>query len=1146
MCSVFSLGLISWAQVAGPQATRSAAKTDSNLTDPEERKLTDQVTLAADKIIQILQDEPGLAIEVKKALVRKAYEQGKLLDPESLTDSTLYELIKEDNNVRTIATNQILDRLYLHAKPTKAEREYDRLSHQTLPYSDEVQEEKSTDHAQETQQKSQEQRYWDNWEKQQQKVNAQRNSNQGLNIPPVPPQSVPPTETDQRLQMNRASLDRGETLDSSESQQRVEMSRISPDELPSLLQNPGVAPASLRESANRGAKLPSGANGLTSYSPAAGSLLFPPEYGGQSEERQLAVVEPRMRPRTSGLSSANRNDNTTIRRRPNPYADVPSLYDIYSQVSNLQPTLQRFGAHLFDDDGKTFDSLPIDLPVGPDYMVGPGDGLAVDLWGGVSQRFVRTVDREGRLALPEVGTLMVSGKSLGEVQTQVQAVLRTQFRDVKADVSLSRLRTVRVYVVGDVLRPGAYDISSLSTPLNALYAAGGATQGGSLRIVKHFRGAQLVQVVDLYDLILHGTRGDIRTLEPGDTVLLPPVGPQVKVEGMVRRPAIYELNGEHSLAEILELAGGVLPTGTLRHVDVERIQAHENRSMLSLDIPEDQDQQKVAAALESFKVQDGDAVRISPILPYSNKTVYLDGHVFHPGKYPYQDGMKVSNLIKSYSDLLPEPFQAHAEVIRLTQPDFRPTVISFNLADALSGDAQDIKLQPFDTVRVFGRFDFEDPPVISVVGEVRDPGPHRTNGVTRLSDAIYLAGGLTPEAMLDDVQVIRSLEHGKVRVLSASLKQALAGDASADLVLEPRDRVIVHRSLAKMDPASVTIQGEVARPGRYPLGTDMSAAQLVRMAGGLKRSAFRGSADLSRYVIENGDKILGEHENVPIGRALAGESDTDVRLRDGDVLTIRMIGGWKDIGASIAIKGEVVYPGTYGIEEGERLSSVLKRAGGFRGDAYPYGAVFERVSVRELAEKNRQDLIKRIEAGSDIKVSSENSGQEQAALIQAAMTQQKQVLEALKSQSASGRMVIHISKDISKWENTPDDPIVRPGDTIVVPRKPYFVTVAGQVFNANAISYLPGKDTTWYLRQAGGPTDLANKKDIFVVRADGSLQGRDSGGRFSGGVMALKLQPGDSVIVPEKFVTGSSALKTTLQVASILSQIAFTAAVAVK
>jgi protein involved in polysaccharide export with SLBB domain len=1100
-------------------AATAAPQAKSRAVDQEEQSLADQVTLAPDKIIELLRQEPGLMLEVKKALVRKAYQQGRLLDPAELTDAIMIQMVLDDNSVRVIATQQIQDRMYLRARPRADEPSSNaRGALDTNLASDSTRTESE---------------YWAAYDKQQQQA-----ARPAAPAPPPPPPDIRPIiDQNPQLLMNRTSLD--PTVQDNLAQQ---MYSSKTDEIPDLLRSSPTTPASMKYDA-RGGDVAGG------FGLATPDGMVPPSrdlYASNSISSS-PTTSTNQRQRTPALASTEEETTTSIQRRPNPYADVPSLYDVYSQVSKRQPKLERFAFSIFLNDSQNLNELPMDLPVGPDYVLGPGDTVTVDVWGGISLRLNRPVDREGKLALPEVGTVLVAGKTLGQVQLEVQRLLRTQFRDVQSSVSLSRLRTVRVYVVGDVSHPGAYDISSLSTPLNALYAAGGPTRNGSLRIVKHFRGKQLVQQVDLYDLLLNGTRDDIKPLQPGDTVLIPPIGPQITVEGMVRRPAIYEVNGEKSLAEILELSGGVLSTGTLREIEVERVEAHQNRRMLSLDIPETNDQQKVTKALEDFKIQDGDKIRISPIVPYSEKTVYLDGHVFRPGKYPYREGMKVTDLVKSFADLMPEPYMQHAEIIRLSKPDFRPTVISFDVREAMAGNGQNLTLEPFDTVRIFGRFDFEDVPSIAVVGEVRDPGLHRTNGVTRLSDAIYLAGGLTPEAMLTDVQVIRYQPGGRAKVLSANLGLALKGDAANEIVLQPRDRVIVHKAIGKLDPPSVRIEGEVPRPGKYPLGTEMTASELVRIAGGFKRSAYKDSADLSRYVIENGKKILGEHVEVAIGKAMAGEDDTNYRLRDGDVLTIRMIGGWKDIGGSISVKGEVVYPGMYGIEEGERLSSVLKRAGGFRRDAYPYGALFERIQVRELAEKNRQDLIKRIEAGSSIKVAGEASGGEQAALVQAAMLQQQQVLGALKSQLASGRMVIHISSDISQWEDTVEDVVVRPGDTIVIPKQPYFVMVLGQVYNANAVSYVPGKEADYYLKQAGGPTGLANTKSIYVVRADGSLVGKDSfNGWWGGNVKSLKLRPGDSIIVPEKFVTGSSALKTFLQAAQIMSQIAFTAAVALR
>ncbi|HEV2699392.1 MAG TPA: SLBB domain-containing protein, partial [Terriglobales bacterium] len=554
-----------------------------------------------------------------------------------------------------------------------------------------------------------------------------------------------------------------------------------------------------------------------------------------------------------------RQDEPRLMHQANPYADVPSLYDLYAQYSQRPTSLKRFGLDIFENGTGNFDQLPMDLPAGPEYVLGPGDGLNIDLWGSVSQRLHRVVDREGRLSLPEIGTIQVSGHTLGDVQRIVQSALRSQFRELQADVSLDRVRAVRIYVVGDVQRPGAYDVSSLSTPLNALYQAGGPTVRGSLRVVKHYRGSQLVENVDLYDLLLHGVQSGMQRLESGDTLLVPPIGQEVTIEGMVRRPGIYELAGEKSLAQVLELAGGVLASGTLRHVDVDRVQAHENRTMLRVDLPESNDKANVTEALEQFNVQDGDKIKISPILPFSEKTVYLAGHVFRPGKYAYREGMKVTDLLRSYSDLLPEPYKQHAEIVRLSGPDLRPEILAFNLGDALEGKDQDLVLKAFDTVRVFGRFDFEDPPIITVSGEVRDPGDHVTNGVTRLTDAVLLAGNTTPDAELNDVQVFRKLHDGKLEVLNADLKKAIAGDEKDNILLQPEDRVFIHKSVQRLDPPTVEVQGEVPRPGKYPLGENMTATELVRLAGGLKRSAYTQVAELTRYDLQQGSRVESEH-----------------------------------------------------------------------------------------------------------------------------------------------------------------------------------------------------------------------------------------------------------------------------------------------
>ncbi len=828
-------------------------------------------------------------------------------------------------------------------------------------------------------------------------------------------------------------------------------------------------------------------------------------------------------------------------RPPNPYADVPSLYDMYVQAAMWQRPAQRFGMDVFRNTLNEPDVIPMDLPVGPDYVVGTGDSLAIDLWGSVSQRLVRLVDREGRIALPETGPLLVTGKNLGEVQLEVQRALRTQFRDVSADVSVSRLRTIRVYVVGEVAQPGAYDISSLSTPLNALFAAGGVTASGSLRALKHFRGKELVEQVDAYDLLLHGIRSDLKRLENGDTLLVPPIGPQATVDGMVRRPAVYELLNETSLTQALELAGGILPAAALRHIEVQRIEAHEKRTMLTLDLTSTSDLGALNQQLQAFRIQDGDQVHIFPIAAYNEDAIYLEGHVIRPGRYSYKQGMKLTDLISSYGDLLPEPAPHYAEIIRLNAPDFRPSIESFDIAAALANPATAPILKPLDTVRIFSRYDFETPPDVTVGGEVHKPGSYRTSGQAHLRDAIYLAGGITQDAALDSAQLFRTQADGTMKILSVDLSDALAGNPVDNIILQPRDRLLVHRNLAKVDAPTIDINGEVAKPGRYPLTANMRVEDLVRVAGGLKRSAFADSADLTRFAAGNGSS---QRLEVKLASALSGDGNENVPLQNGDVLAVRRIPQWNDLGSSVSVQGEVQHPASYGIEPGERLSSLLLRCNGFTNQASPYGAVLLRQEVRDLEARSHLELIGRLKAEQQYLKALPDGDTDTREVKLNEIARTDTALQQLEASEPIGRVVIRIPSDWKKLANTPGDIALRNGDVLIIPKKTNYVVVSGQVFNPTAVGYLPGRSAKWYLSQSGGLTQIADKSAVFVVRADGSvLSAKNNSGFWLGDPMSSVLKPGDSIIVPEKAPKVAPRNWTALiQAAQVASSIALTVA----
>ena len=935
----------------------------------------ERVAASAAQLRTVLLKDPGILVELKRWVAKEATDSGQVVDDNALTDQAVFDRLDQDVEFRSIAT-QLVQR-YGYLLPTlnpdsEAAKEQDLILKQRARRMVALEDQEDSgsapsrqgeqgDRYQQTQERGVERTACDSRNRLDCGQPTSNRRPSGSSIQDENPANEPSAPI---LPDQRSPADSMRTLRSASSREgsasseygaadsgvslASDMSRQSTSQFGST--SPGMSASGI-DDIDRLLRQRSD-DDFSSLAPGARSE-------SQSSSARATNRNVRLQDESDPMGNTRLAPVTMVHKR-NPYADIPSLYDMYVQAAPRDREPERFGMEIFRNGTRQSDAIPMDMPVGPDYVVGPGDGLAINLWGGVSQRLVRSVDREGRINLPEAGPLLVSGRTLGEVQDSVQKVLRTQFRDVSADVSLSRLRTVRVYVVGEVAEPGAYDISSLSTPLNALFAAGGITPRGSLRGLKHYRGKQLIEEVDAYELLLHGVSSEAKRLENGDSLLVPPVGEQVTVAGMVRRPAIYEMRDEKSLADVLEFAGGILPAAALRHIEVQRLQAHEKRTMLTLNLSPDSNSTTVTDQLSSFKVRDGDQIHIFPIASYNEQAIYLQGHVLRPGRYSYHDGMRLTDLLASYHDLLPEPAAHYAEIVRLNAPDFRPSVESFDLESALANPAASPKLEPLDTVRVFSRFDFEPAPTVWVGGEVRTPGQFRTSGQAHLRDAIYLAGGIAPDAGLESAQLFRTQSDGTMKIFSVNLGQALAGNPVDNLLLEPRDRVLVHRNSARVDPPTVYVKGEVAKPGRYPLTTNMHVEDLVRTAGGLKRSADPAQADLTHYAVGSSPGTVNENVPIELASALGGNGNDNLQLRAGDVLTIRQAPGWNDVAASATVRGEVQHAGSYGIRPGEKLSSLLERAGGFSPEAYPYGAVLMRREVREVQMQAHLALVQRM------------------------------------------------------------------------------------------------------------------------------------------------------------------------------------------
>jgi polysaccharide biosynthesis/export protein len=1153
---LLSIAFVGCIPVRAQQSVSTPRRPDSSLDvlsqqpgpSDLEKENKSYVAASAAQIQEVLVKDAGILVELKHYIAKEATDSGQIVEESDMANQAIFDRLKSDVHFRAAATRLLQRYGYLIASPNP-DSSYGK--EQELLLKERVRRLVQIENQEDSETSSKRERRTDveqtadcdprrtedclsrSTTGSRRQTDGRRDPNDPDTTPARPPsndQSSPRFSGGNVVQTATNTND-GQQLDSIPTSRRdPEMDpNISPraqEEIPGSISSPG-----------RNAP-------LTDGSPRSSEGSADDLSGGRSSySKNDRTQQTRSREYRAGFREEEFAPVSLVHKK-SPFADIPSLYDMYVQAAPRQKP-ERFGLEIFRNGTRDSSVIPMDLPAGPEYVVGPGDGLAIDVWGGLSQRVVRVVDREGRISLPEIGPVLVSGRSLGEVQEAVQRAMRTEFKDVSADVSLSRLRTVRVYVVGDVAAPGAYDISSLSTPLSAIFMAEGVTPRGSLRKLKHFHGKQLVQEVDAYDLLLHGMQSELRNLDNGDTILVPPLGPQVTVDGMVRRPAIYELNNEKTLADVLDLAGGILPTAMVTHVEVQRVEAHTKRTMLSLTTSVNDGPDSILAKLKEFQIADGDEVHIFPIAPYNEDAIYLQGHVLRPGRYAFRKDMKVTDLIASYKDLLPVPAPHYAEIIRLNAPDNHPSIESFDLAAAIENPASAPTLNPMDTVRIFSKYDFEMAPAVWVGGEVRTPGRYNTSGQAHLRDAIYLAGGATPDAAMDSAQLYRTQPDGSLKIFSVNLGEALAGNPIDNIILQPRDRLLISRNTAKVDPATVFIKGEVGKPGRYPLTTNMHVQDLVRVAGGLKRSAESGSADLMRYPETPQGQIGNEYVTVNLASAVSGDSSANLQLHDGDVLTIKPISGWGDISASVALRGELMHPGTYGIKPGEHLSTALDRAGGFTAEAYPYGAVLMRREVREIETKSHNDLILRVKSEKiQLKSLPEATQDEKNAKLNA-LAQADVTLTQLVESEPIGRVVIHTPTGTNEWKGTDADVALRDGDVLVVPKKANYVLVNGQVFNPTAVNFRPGFSAKWYLSQAGGLTPMADKKGVFVIRADGSvIASKNNGsGWWSGDPLDATLRAGDSVVVPEKPPKiGGPNWVTIMQAAQLASSVALAAA----
>lgn len=714
-------------------------------------------------------------------------------------------------------------------------------------------------------------------------------------------------------------------------------------------------------------------------------LQSPAEYA-LSEAARVAAEEQEQQQEETRLIEQYQNNFSNNGFMPQGQFGFGSDIDDFEEEGKLRP----FGYNLFSGSPSTF-APATDIPVPANYVVGPGDTVVLQLYGQRNERYELAVSREGIIQFPEVGPLNVSGLSFSDMRELVQTTVETTLIGQEVSVTMGALRSIQIFVLGEAYRPGVYTVSSLSTMTNALFFSGGVSNLGSLRNIQLLRDGDIVNELDLYDLLLRGDTSNDARLQPNDVIFIDTVGSTIGVSGEVRRPGLFELNEEESIADVLSLAGGLLPTAYPLLTHLERINNLGQRTIIDLNL----------TAEESLRisVSDGDLLYVDTILDQIESGINIAGHVNRPGTFTWSEGVRISDLLR-YEDFLPNPDFNYAMLVREVLPSRNIRVHQVQLGQALNapGSLDDVILQPRDRLLIFGENTLENRldrrllihpviqtlryqsnldglrRVVSISGEVSAPGDYPLVDNMSISDLLLAAGGAAESADLRQSELSRRVNTPEAGMVTQNLQLDLTNSLNMNSALEPIDRVTIRQLPNWSEIETVSIGGEVRSPGIYVIGKDDTLSDLIARAGGLteyadpkagiflreelRRNEQRLLDDfnerltrdlLNQSLTQGGGQIQQPQVNIEVMNALLAQIESavptgrlvidlpallsdldpreDVILRDGDELVIPRTR------QEVGVVGEVQLPTSHLYNPEDTVSDYINRSGGFTRNA---------------------------------------------------------------------------------------------------------------------------------------------------------------------------------------------------------------------
>ena len=773
----------------------------------------------------------------------------------------------------------------------------------------------------------------------------------------------------------------------------------------------------------------------------------------------------------------------------------------FEQVKELKP----FGYDVFANAPQTFaPTMDIAIPAG--YIIAPGDRISIQIFGKENNELALEVNREGDIVFPSHGPFAVAGLSFTEVKRLLIAKIKKKIIGVDVVIGMASLRSMRVFVLGSAHKPGPYNLSSLSSITHAIFAAGGINDIGSLRNIQLKRAGKLIKTLDLYDLLIEGDSSNDVLLQSGDVVFIEPVGRTVSIDGEVRRPAIYELTSNDNFSHVLSMAGGLLPSAYAKSTIIERYNQSNLRSVVNIDFT---DPKQLL-----LKAQAGDFVRVMKAADMFSQSITLIGALTRPGKYQWQQGQRVTDLLPHVnSHLLANADLNYSLIIREIDLARNIEVLQFGLAKAItSPESEDnLLLQANDKLLVFSR-----------ISKLAD-NDLSLDLLAYTQEELFKQEQQLAKDKFKNKQFWKKYDHSNKLVemevdeatkrVNQSIVQMSGGEIEEEVnikelalfsrqrLLQPIIQKLKNQGGSGQPIQLIEIDGSVKFPGVYPLAKNGRIDDLIAAAGGLNESAYLARAELTRNQV--GSQFVDKRSiSVNLTAALQGQVNDNLLLQSKDRLNIHQIPAWSE-NHVVELRGEFVFPGKYTIRRGENLSDLIEKAGGFTRFAHQEGSVFTRVKLQAL---ELQNLIKlsgdlRVEMAS--KSLSDSNYSQSYSEVQA-------MLEDLTKLQPVGRLVLNLPKVVKDNEY---DILLEGGDVLYVPTLKNSVNVIGQVQVTSSHIFDKSLTAQDYIAQSGGSKKRADEERVYIIAANGSIKLMDSSNWFASNA-SNNMKPGDTVVVP--------------------------------